>query len=68
MEIVSAADQDMGINNLISYSIIDTTDHAGMAVTDMFMIDSGSGVIYTSAVLDHEATNEYTIVVEVSDD
>ena len=56
---VSATDQDEG--DVVSYAI--TAGNTGNA----FAIDDGTGAITVNAALDHETTDEYTLMVEAED-
>lgn len=57
---ISARDAD-SINDILEFSIIAGNDDK------LFMIDSRSGKIFTSAVLDYEKKQSYDLLVQVSD-
>ena len=55
--IVSATDQDEGINAMVRYQILSPT----MGVP--FMLDQNNGHILVNGQLDREATSLYTLIV-----
>lgn len=57
---ISARDAD-SINSVLEYSIIAGNDEK------LFLIDSRSGKIFTSSVLDYEKKQSYDLLVQVSD-
>ena len=57
----SAADEDSGIDGVISYSIVSGND------LGHFSINTSTGMIYTNAVLDRENISDYELVVEARD-
>ena len=61
---VSAKDDDFYDNGLITYSLVNNKGASGDAV---FTIDSKSGAISVSGVLDRERTEVITLTVEASD-
>ncbi|XP_058922061.1 protocadherin-23 [Kogia breviceps] len=58
---VFATDQDSGTNGLIEYSIL--SSNQGQA----FQMDTLSGVLTASAVLDYEYTRAYSLIVQATD-
>ncbi|XP_029412632.1 protocadherin-23 isoform X2 [Nannospalax galili] len=58
---VFATDLDGGLNGLIQYSIV--SGNQG----EVFQIDSQSGVVTTSAILDYESTISYSLIVQATD-
>ncbi|KAM3963659.1 dachsous cadherin-related 1 [Aphomia sociella] len=61
---VKAIDRDNGINSSVTYSILNDRDTDGFGV---FVIDSNTGVIKTSTVLDHEERSIYRLTVAAND-
>ncbi|XP_053612955.1 protein dachsous isoform X2 [Plodia interpunctella] len=61
---VRAIDRDNGVNSSISYSILNDRDIEGAGI---FAIDSKTGVIRTSTVLDHEERSIYRLTVAATD-
>ncbi|KAG6454631.1 hypothetical protein O3G_MSEX008785 [Manduca sexta] len=61
---VKAIDRDNGVNSTIAYSILNERDMDGYGV---FVIDSNTGVIKTSTVLDHEERSIYRLTVAATD-
>ncbi|CAG9785812.1 unnamed protein product [Diatraea saccharalis] len=61
---VKAFDRDNGINASVTYSILNERDMDGYGV---FVIDSITGVIKTSTVLDHEERSIYRLTVAATD-
>ncbi|XP_013178590.1 PREDICTED: protein dachsous [Papilio xuthus] len=61
---VKAIDKDNGINATVTYSILNERDMDGYGV---FVIDSNTGVIKTSTVLDHEERSIYRLTVAATD-
>ncbi|XP_041987836.1 protein dachsous [Aricia agestis] len=61
---VKAIDRDSGVNASIKYSILNERDLDGYGV---FVIDSTTGVIKTSTVLDHEERSIYRLTVAATD-
>ena len=57
---ISARDAD-SINSILEYSIIAGNDEK------LFLIDSRSGKVFTSTVLDYEKKTSYDLLVQVSD-
>ncbi|XP_053399963.1 cadherin-related tumor suppressor-like [Mercenaria mercenaria] len=58
---VQAPDVDTGLNGEVSYDIIDGD------IEGQFRIDSKTGIIYTTALLDRETTPSYSLVVMATD-
>ncbi|XP_045495363.1 protein dachsous [Colias croceus] len=61
---VKAIDRDNGVNASVTYSILNDRDTDGFGV---FVIDSSTGVIKTSTVLDHEERSIYRLTVAAMD-
>ncbi|XP_039751307.1 protein dachsous [Pararge aegeria] len=61
---VKAIDRDNGVNATVVYSILNERDMDGFGV---FVIDSDTGVIKTSTVLDHEERSIYRLTVAATD-
>ncbi|CAK1540749.1 unnamed protein product [Leptosia nina] len=61
---VKAIDRDNGVNASVSYSILNDRDTDGFGV---FVIDSVTGIIKTSTVLDHEERSIYRLTVAATD-
>ncbi|CAH0714682.1 unnamed protein product, partial [Brenthis ino] len=61
---VKAIDRDNGVNASVKYSILNERDMDGFGV---FVIDSNTGVIKTSTVLDHEERSIYRLTVAATD-
>ncbi|KAG7305903.1 hypothetical protein JYU34_008455 [Plutella xylostella] len=61
---VKAIDRDNGVNSSLTYSILNERDSDGFGV---FVIDSKTGVIKTSTVLDHEERSIYRLTVAATD-
>ncbi|XP_050347268.1 protein dachsous isoform X2 [Nymphalis io] len=61
---VKAIDRDNGVNASVIYSILNERDMDGFGV---FVIDSNTGVIKTSTVLDHEERSIYRLTVAATD-
>ncbi|XP_045768746.1 protein dachsous [Maniola jurtina] len=61
---VKAIDRDNGVNATVVYSILNERDMDGFGV---FVIDSNTGVIKTSTVLDHEERSIYRLTVAATD-
>ncbi|CAG9579028.1 unnamed protein product [Danaus chrysippus] len=61
---VKAIDRDEGVNASVIYSILNERDMDGFGV---FVIDSNTGVIKTSTVLDHEERSIYRLTVAATD-
>ncbi|CAH3873347.1 unnamed protein product [Pieris brassicae] len=61
---VKAIDRDNGPNASIIYSILNDRDTDGFGI---FVIDSSTGVIKTSTVLDHEERSIYRLTVAATD-
>ncbi|KOB78988.1 Cadherin [Operophtera brumata] len=61
---VKAIDRDNGVNSTITYSILNERD---MDAFGVFVIDSNTGVIKTSTVLDHEERSIYRLTVAATD-
>ncbi|KAL0831595.1 hypothetical protein ABMA28_002378 [Loxostege sticticalis] len=61
---VKAIDRDNGVNASVTYSILNERDMDGFGV---FVIDSNTGVIKTSTVLDHEERSIYRLTVAATD-
>nr|XP_030734148.2 protocadherin-23 [Globicephala melas] len=58
---VFATDQDSGTNGLIEYSILSSNQ------VQAFQMDTLSGVLTASAVLDYEYTRAYSLIVQATD-
>ncbi|XP_021103523.1 protocadherin-23 isoform X2 [Heterocephalus glaber] len=58
---VTASDPDSGLNGRVEYSIV--SGNQGEA----FQIDALSGVLTTSALLDHESTKSYSLITQATD-
>uniref|UniRef100_A0A8D1G266 Cadherin domain-containing protein n=1 Tax=Sus scrofa TaxID=9823 RepID=A0A8D1G266_PIG len=58
---VFAVDLDSGSNGLVEYSIV--SGNQGQT----FQMDTLSGVLTVNAVLDHEGTNAYSLIVQATD-
>ncbi|XP_060803701.1 protein dachsous [Amyelois transitella] len=61
---VKAIDRDNGVNSTVTYSILNDRDTDGFGV---FVMDSKSGVIRTSTVLDHDEKSIYCLTVVATD-
>ncbi|KAF8791564.1 Fat-like cadherin-related tumor suppressor [Argiope bruennichi] len=59
--VVAAADKDSELNAVLFYKIVEKTANL------YFRIDSSTGAISTSQVLDHEKFSNYTFTVQVTD-
>ncbi|XP_055380293.1 protocadherin-like wing polarity protein stan [Condylostylus longicornis] len=64
--VVSATDSDVGINAQITYSLNDETVN-GLGSHDPFTINSQTGAIVTSALLDRETISGYLLTVTAKD-
>ncbi|XP_069711082.1 protocadherin-23 [Phaenicophaeus curvirostris] len=58
---IFATDLDSGLNGEIEYSILSGNENTA------FLIDSTQGILATDAVLDHESTSYYRLVVQAAD-
>ncbi|XP_059779938.1 protocadherin-23 [Balaenoptera ricei] len=58
---VFATDQDSGTNGLIEYSILSSNQG------QVFQMDTLSGVLTASAILDYEYTRAYSLIVQATD-
>ncbi|XP_071599107.1 protocadherin-23 isoform X1 [Heliangelus exortis] len=58
---IFVSDLDSGLNGEAEYSILSGNENA------TFLIDSARGVLATNAVLDHEKTSSYRLVVQAAD-
>ncbi|CAH2108614.1 unnamed protein product [Euphydryas editha] len=61
---IKAIDRDNGVNATVLYSILNDRDLDGFGV---FVIDSNTGIIKTSTVLDHEERSIYRLTVAATD-
>ncbi|GBP84748.1 Protein dachsous [Eumeta japonica] len=61
---IKAIDRDNGENSTVVYSILNERDYDGL---NMFSIDSKTGVIKTSTVLDHDERSIYRLTVVATD-
>ena len=65
---INATDMDSGINGALTYSFSEITGDNGERVSgDIFSINTSTGEVRTSAVLDRETDSRYHLIVEVRD-
>lgn len=64
--VVSASDNDVGINAQITYSINDETMN-GLGAHEPFAINPQTGAIYTTAALDRETVSAYLLTITARD-
>ena len=62
--VVQAVDQDSGQNSQIVYTFVQDGDNEGM---EAFMIDSNTGAITTTQLLDREKVSGYILTVQARD-